>query len=78
MAIRILSLVALSLLSGCASSSLYWGPALSTCSGTGSAAQFASGSCRIGAEYDVARKKTKHSLTETEARTHADQSSSER
>lgn len=65
MAIRILSLMALGFLSGCAASNLYWGPALSTCSGSGSAAQFASGACRTGAEYDVARKKAKHAFIET-------------
>lgn len=65
---RILSLIALGLLSGCASSNLYWGPALATCSGPGSAAKFASKACRSGAEYDTARKKTKRSLAEAVAR----------
>jgi hypothetical protein len=64
---RILSLVALSILSGCASN-LYWGPALATCSGSDSAARFASKSCRSGAEYDTARKKTMRSLAEAAAR----------
>jgi len=64
---RILFFIALSALSGCASSNLYWGPALSTCSGSGSAARFASGACRSGAEYDTARKKTKRSLDEAAA-----------
>jgi hypothetical protein len=62
MTARILSLIALGVLSGCASKSLYWGPALSTCGGSDSVARFATGACRNGAEYDVARKKTKHDL----------------
>lgn len=59
---RILCLIALSALSGCASNGLYWGPALSTCKGSSSAQTFATGACRNGAEYDVARKKAKHDL----------------
>jgi hypothetical protein len=59
---RILSLIALGALSGCAYKNLYWGPALSTCSGSGSTARFATGACRSGAEYDIARKKTMHDL----------------
>ena len=57
-----LFLIALCALSGCASSNLYMGPALQTCSG--SAAKFASGACRTGAEYDIARKKAQRSLAE--------------
>jgi hypothetical protein len=68
MTIRILSLIALCVLSGCASSNLYLGPALPTCSGSDSAARFASGACRSGAEYDTARKKAKRSLAEGDAR----------
>jgi hypothetical protein len=67
MTTRILSLIALGVLSGCASSNLYFGPALPTCSGLGSAAKFASGACRTGAEYDIARKKAKRSLAEAAA-----------
>ena len=58
---RILFLAALSLLSGCASSGVYWGPALLTY-GSGSAEKFASGASRSAAEYDTERKKLKHSL----------------
>jgi hypothetical protein len=61
----LLPLIALSTLAGCASSNLYWGPALSTCSGSGSAANFAKGACRNGAEYDAERKKAKRSLSDT-------------
>jgi hypothetical protein len=57
---RIPFLVALSLLSGCASSGVYWGPALIG-HGSGSAETFASGDSRNAAEYDTARKKHKHS-----------------
>ena len=57
---RILFLVALSFLSGCASSNVYWGPALLTY-GTGSAETFASGASRSAAEYDTARRKLRHS-----------------
>jgi len=64
----VLLLIAVSVLSGCASSNLYMGPALPTCSGPGSAARFATGACRTGAEYDIARKKAKRSLTEDAAR----------
>jgi hypothetical protein len=60
--VRILSLIALGVLSGCASNTLYWGPALSTCKGSGSAERFATKACRNGAEYDIARKKAKHDL----------------
>lgn len=63
----LLSLLALSALTGCASG-LYLGPGLSTCGGSGSAAEFASGACRSGAEYDVARKKAMRSLAESSAR----------
>jgi hypothetical protein len=61
-------LIALGALSACTSANLYRGPALSSCSGPGAAAQFASGACRTGAEYDTARKKTMHSLAEDRAR----------
>jgi hypothetical protein len=54
---RILLLVALCALSGCASGNLYWGPALSTCRGPDATARFATGACKNGAEYEVARKK---------------------
>jgi hypothetical protein len=57
---RILLLVALSVLSGCASSGVYWGPALIT-QDSGSAESFASGDNRNAAEYDTARKKLRHS-----------------
>lgn len=57
---RIPLLAALSFLSGCASSNVYWGPALLTY-GTGSAETFASGASRSAAEYDTARKKLWHS-----------------
>lgn len=57
----LLSLIALGAVSGCASRSLYWGPALSTCSGPGSAPNFTKGACRSGAEYDIARKKATNS-----------------
>ena len=63
MATLLLSLFALTIFAGCASKTLYWGPALSTCSGPDSAANFAKGACRSGAEYDIARKKTKGSLS---------------
>lgn len=63
-AARLLPLVALGALSGCASSNLYWGPGLSTCGGPHAVANFASGACRNGAEYDIARKKAKRSLAE--------------
>lgn len=56
---RILILATLSLLSGCASSNLYWGPALIG-HGSVSAENFASGESRSAAEYDTARKKLKH------------------
>jgi hypothetical protein len=61
---RIFCLAAVSLLSGCASSNLYWGPALITY-GSGSAETFASGASRNAAEYDTARKKHKHSKGQT-------------
>jgi hypothetical protein len=61
---RILFLVALSFLSGCASSNLYWGPAL-IAYGSGNAETFASGASRNAAEYDTARKKLRHSLGQT-------------
>lgn len=61
---RLLPLIALCGLAGCASKVFYWGPALSTCSGSASAADFAKGACRNGAEYDVARKKTRESLSD--------------
>lgn len=67
---RLLALFALGLLTGCASSNLYWGPGLSSCSGFGSAAKFGSGACRNGAEYDIERKKAKQSLGEAAARRH--------
>jgi len=51
-------------LSGCASGNLYWGPALSTCNGPGSVADFAKQACRNGAEYDVERKKARRSFAE--------------
>lgn len=57
----ILPLVALSVLSGCASSGMYWGPALIT-QDSGSTESFASGESRNAAEYDTERKKLKHSL----------------
>ena len=57
---RILLLVALSVLSGCASSGVYWGPAL-IMHDSGSAESFASGESRNAAEYDTERKKLKHS-----------------
>ena len=57
-------LMALGSLAGCASKVFYWGPALSTCNGSASAANFAKGACRNGAEYDVARRKTRESLSE--------------
>jgi hypothetical protein len=57
---RILFLATVCLLSGCASSNVYWGPALIGY-GSGSAETFASGASRNGAEYDTARKKHKHS-----------------
>lgn len=61
---QLLFSVALSLLTGCASSNLYWGPALLTY-GSGDAETFASGGSRSGAEYDTARKKLKRSHPET-------------
>ena len=64
----LLGLIALSALPGCTSTNLYTGPALSTCKGPGTAANFASGACRSGAEYDVARKKTMQSLAESAER----------
>ena len=70
---RTLLLIALGVLSGCASSNLYMGPALQTCSGSGSAAKFATGACRTGAEYDVARKKAMRSLAEESARKEKEQ-----
>jgi len=60
---RFLLLIALSLLSGCASSNVYWGPALFGY-GTGSAETFASGASRSAAEYDTARKKLRHSAAQ--------------
>jgi hypothetical protein len=60
----VLPAVMLAALSGCANGNLYWGPALSTCGGPGSVSDFAKEACRNGAEYDVARKKTKRSLAE--------------
>ena len=57
---RILLLVALSVLSGCASSGVYWGPAL-IMQDSGSTESFASGNSRNAAEYDTERKKVKHS-----------------
>ena len=57
---RILFLAAVSFLSGCASSGMYWGPALITY-GSGDAETFASGASRNAAEYDTAREKHKHS-----------------
>lgn len=60
----VLSLFTLSVLSGCASNTLYWGPALSTCGGPSSAPNFAKGACRNGAEYDIARKKAKSALSD--------------
>lgn len=60
----VLSLIAFGLLSACASRNLYWGPALSTCRGPDSAANFANGTCRNGAEYDTARSKAKLSMSE--------------
>ena len=71
---RILFLVAVGLLSGCASSGMYWGPALLTY-GTGSAETFASGGSRNGAEYHTARKKLKnaHGQTTTDARSDVDE-----
>jgi hypothetical protein len=60
----VLLLIAVSALAGCASKSLYWGPALSTCSGPGSAPNFAKGACRNGAEYDIERRKARRSLSD--------------
>lgn len=60
----ILTLIALGALSGCASNTFYWGPAVTTCSGTSSAPSFAKGTCRNGAEYEVERKKAKSSLSD--------------
>jgi hypothetical protein len=55
-----LPLVVLGILSGCASGNFYWGPPLSKCSASGSAAKFGSGACRSGAENYVAWKKSRH------------------
>ena len=63
---RFLLLIALSLLSGCASSNVYWGPALIGY-GSGDAETFSSGASRNAAEYDTARKKHKHSHGQTTA-----------
>ncbi len=60
----LLCLLVLGGLSGCASNVLYWGPALSTCKGASSAPEFTKGSCRNGAEYDIARKKARRSLSD--------------
>jgi hypothetical protein len=68
MKMRMPLLIALGTLSGCTSSNLYFGPALPTCSGAGSAEKFAREACRTGAEYDIARKKAKRSLDEDPAR----------
>jgi hypothetical protein len=61
---RILFLVALSLLSGCASN-VYWGPALITY-GSGNAETFASGGSRNAAEYDTARNKLRAQESKTD------------
>jgi len=63
---RILFLAAVGFLAGCASSNVYWGPALITY-GSGSADTFASGGSRSGAEYDTARKKHKRSHDQVSA-----------
>jgi hypothetical protein len=68
MIVRSVLLIALVALAGCASSNLYWGPALSTCGGPGATANFAKGKCRTGAEYDLARKKAIRSLSGDAAR----------
>ena len=57
MAIRVLSLLVISLLSGCASLGLYKGLAMPTCNGPVTAPAFRTGACMTGAEYDAARKK---------------------
>lgn len=66
LAIRLAPLIALGMLSGCASGRFYWGPSLSNCSGPGSAAQFGSGACRNSAETYVAWKKSQQYLAETQ------------
>ena len=57
---RILLLAAVAFLAGCASSGMYWGPALITY-GSGDAETFASGASRNGAEYETARRKHRNS-----------------
>jgi hypothetical protein len=68
MAIRILSLVVVSMLSGCAFPNLYKGPALPTCQGPVTDPRFSSGACMTGAEYDIARKKALHARKEAAVR----------
>jgi hypothetical protein len=60
-------LLALIVLAGCASPNVYKGLVLGTCGDSGSAAEFGSGACRSGAEYDTARKKVRNSTVSTAA-----------
>lgn len=65
--ILLLSLIALGALSGCVTGRFYWGPSVSGCSGSGSAAKFGSGACRNGAENYVAWKKSQQALPQADS-----------
>jgi len=65
MAIRLLPLVVVTFLSGCAS--LYMGPALSTCKHPAADPKLQPKGCMTGADYDIARKKAQHDLRKSAA-----------